>query len=427
MADIFCAASSPLAITAAGLVRRARAAGFTRQAPAITATADLSLIKKTRASAAGVLAVTATAALSRNRTLASAAGLSMVSSVTMNRGRDGFAANSTLSLAFAANTRRNPGFKAPASVISMTAVFSAPMKNPGFAAAASIVFGVAMALPKNVPVAAESSFAMAASAAMAKATPAKAAAKMEFTTKACPDRGRDAIGVCEVVADILHLWGFTNPRSAPSYAVNRALTDLNGGLQVVWNQADMRDYWSKSTLEIEILGGQSSLALPDDVQNVTGLCRVRDSRRTMVNLGTLGELELFSDLYLNGESVGEPVAYHIQRENQAGNDPARCIFHVTPAPADDTDFLLEVVKEAPRFGIRDITDCPRIPIPHRYVESLLLPVVRKRAASYYLFTAADKLPIIEQEYMEARMALGMADPLPGNAGDNMSKRKGGEA
>lgn len=302
-----------------------------------------------------------------------------------------------------------------------------PRRNPGFTALAALGFAAAIALPKDIRVSAPAALSFGASAALSRITPVTATADLDFTAKACADRGRDAIGVCEVIADILHLWGFTNPRTAPSYAVNRALTDLNAGLQVVWNQADIRDYWSKSTLEVAILAGESSVALPDNVQNVTGLCRLKDSRRTLVTLGTLGELELFPDLYLDGESVADPVAYHIQRENQTGNDPAKCVFHVTPAPATTTNFLLEVVKEAPRFGIRDIADCPRIPIPHRYVESLLLPVVRKRAASYYLFTDGDKLPVIEQQYMEARAALGMADPLPGNAGDNMSKRKGGES
>lgn len=334
-------------------------------------------------------------------------------------------AAAAIALTGGADARRNPGFAASPGI---TLVGNHdPRRNPGFTALAALAFAAAITLPKDIRVSAPAAISFGTGAALSRSVPVTAAAALDFTSKACADRGRDAIGVCEVIADILHLWGFTNPRSAPSYAVNRALTDLNAGLQVVWNQADMRDYWSKSTLEIEIPGGESSLALPDDVQNVTGLCRLKDSRRTLVALGTLGELELFADLYLDDESVGEPVAYHIQRESQNANDPARCVFHVTPVPAADTDFLLEVVKEAPRFGIRDVVDCPRIPIPHRYVESLLLPVVRKRAASYYLFTAADKLPVIEQEYMEARMALGMADPLPGNAGDNMGKRKGGEA
>lgn len=250
-----------------------------------------------------------------------------------------------------------------------------------------------------------------------------ALSRVGVTARGCLDRGRDAIGVCEVMADILHLWGFTNPRTAPGYAVSRALTDLNSALQTVWNQAENRDYWSKETLEISLAALSSSQVLPDTVQNVTGTCRIKDSRRPMTNCGTLSELEVFPDLYLDGGNASEPVAYHIERQSQNANDPVKCTFHVTPAPSEDTEFLIEVVKEAPRFGIRDFTDCPRIPIPHRYVESLLLPVVRYRATSYYLFTDQAKKAAIDADYAEARAALGMADPLPGNAGDNRGERK----
>lgn len=306
--------------------------------------------------------------------------------------------------------------------ISITAS-SNPLRNPGFAAIVAVSFASVIPLPKSIPVRSTAEVNFATSGSFSRSVPIAATAEIVFASKNCMDRGRDAIGVCEVVADILHLWGFTNPHTAPGYAIKRALTDLNAALQIVWNQADVRDYWVKQTLTISLLANATSSNLPDDVQNITGLCRLSSTRRTLVPCGTLGELENFMDFYLDGETVTEPVAYHVQRLNQVANDPARCIFHVTPAPLVNTDILVDAVKESPRYGIRDVTNCPRIPIPHRYVESILLPVVRKRATSYYLFTAQDKLEAIDQEYAQARISLGMGDPLPGNAGDNFNKRK----
>lgn len=241
--------------------------------------------------------------------------------------------------------------------------------------------------------------------------------------RASLDRGRVSIGVCEVLEDTVHLWGFTCLASAPSYAIKRAISDLNSALQVIWNHAEDRDYWTSETLEITVTTGLTSAALTDEIQNVQGTCRLKTSRRPLVPIGTLGELETFTDLYLDSESLDEPVAYHIERKAQVGDDPVKSTFHITPPPTEDTVFLLDVVKEAPRYGITDSTSCPRIPIPHRYVESLLLPVVRKRASSYYLFSSPDKKEEIDSQYAQAMSAIGMADPLPGNAGDNRKERR----
>lgn len=232
------------------------------------------------------------------------------------------------------------------------------------------------------------------------------------------------MSVCDVVKEMLGLWGIFCMKSAPDFALDRALNDLNGSLQTVWNHADERNYWSSDTLTITLASGESSQDLPDDIQNVVGPCRRSDNRRPLVPIGTIGELETFSDLYLDGETAAEPLAYHIERMNQDGNDPAKTKFHVTPAVGDTgMDFLLEVVKEAPRFTAIDMTTCPIIPIPHRYVESLLLPIARYQASAFSLFVAKDQKETIDREYQQARIALGLADPLPGKAGDNIERRE----
>jgi hypothetical protein len=90
------------------------------------------------------------------------------------------------------------------------------------------------------------------------------------------------------------------------------------------------------------------------------------------------------------------------------------------------DLILSVTLEAPRYTAGDLAGCPLLPIPHRYVESLLLPIARYRAASFYHFEQPDRMPQIEAEYAEAARAIGLADPLPGNSGDQRTRR-GGDA
>ena len=225
-------------------------------------------------------------------------------------------------------------------------------------------------------------------------------------------RGRT---LCELVGESLSLWGFLCSKSAPRYALDRAVTDINKALQLVWNNAEGRDYWSNETLTLTLADTESTANLPDSVQNVVGPCRRADNNRPLAPVKSIGEMEAFAALYLDGAALAEPVAYHIERLKQAADDPARCILHVTPPVSGaSTSFLLEVVKECPRYTTDDLSTCPLVPIPHQYAETMLIPIIRYNASSYYLFAAADpaQKETIDREYQQAMISLGLADPNP---------------
>lgn len=234
----------------------------------------------------------------------------------------------------------------------------------------------------------------------------------------------DGLSFTDLLDEALSLWGISRRCSAPESAINRAINDINGSLQVVWNNAEGRNYFSNDTLTITLADGESSQDLGDDIQNVTGPCRRADNKRPLVPIGTIGELETFADLYGDETSTAEPLGYHIERIGQTGtSDAAKCVFHVTPAVSGDSmDFLLEVVKEAPRYSKYDIENSPTVPLPHAYGESLLLPVIRYKASCYHLFRQQDQKETIDREYQQAALSLGLADPLPGKSGDNMERR-----
>ena len=145
----------------------------------------------------------------------------------------------------------------------------------------------------------------------------------------------------------------------------------------------------------------------------------------MVSIGTIGELETFVDNYLDGDTTTSPVAYHIERAKQSGSEPSSITLHVVPAVSEAAGvaFLIEVVKEAPRFQSADIFSYAPIPIPHKYVETLFLPIARYKASSFYLFVADKQKEAIERDYQMAMAAIGDADPLPGQAGDNREQPK----
>jgi hypothetical protein len=232
------------------------------------------------------------------------------------------------------------------------------------------------------------------------------------------------LSICDVVSNVLGMWGIFCRKSAPQFALDRAIADVNHALQLVWNNADGRNYWTNATVTVTLDDSESSADLDDDIQNVVGPCRVSTTKQPLTSIGSIGELETFSDIYLGG-AADIPVAYHVERLAQIGGDPAKCVFHVNqPIVGASVSFLLEVVKEAPRFTTADLASCPVVPIPHRYVESLLLPVARYQASGFYMFRQDALKPTIDREYQQAAIQLGLADPLPGDSGDN---KKGADA
>ena len=234
---------------------------------------------------------------------------------------------------------------------------------------------------------------------------------------------RNGLTVCDVIRDILMSWGMESPCSAPQMAKIAALNVLNQSMQVVWNQAIDRSYWTTSNLSVAISSGSNTSILTNDIQNVTGPVRLTTGE-LLVPLANISEFENFSASFLDGDSASVPVAYYLEREKQSGADPVKCILNIAPTPSSNITVKMEVVTEAPRYSLIDFDSCPLCPIPHKYVESLLMPVCRHMAMSSHLFIARDRQEAIVNGYAQARLLLDVADPLAGQSGDNIGYRKG---
>jgi hypothetical protein len=233
-----------------------------------------------------------------------------------------------------------------------------------------------------------------------------------------------ALTVQDILLDVFLMWAMESPCNVAIHYRKRALNDLNRAMQVIWNRAKERSYWTSSKLELTFPANQGKINLPGNVQNVTGHARLASNLKTLAPIGSLSELEQFSDLFLDGETPDRPVAYYIDREATSENDPASCSIHITPAPTEATVILLEVVNEAPRYTWEDYTARTVVPIPHKYVESLLLPAVRYYASCFWLFAGGEaQQKSLMMEYLDVARQIGLADPLPGLSGDNMNDRK----
>lgn len=233
---------------------------------------------------------------------------------------------------------------------------------------------------------------------------------------------KGGLTVCDVIRDILLCWGIEHPCSAPDMAKTAALNILNSGMQVLWNQAQDRNYWTQSTIELAFPSGTSSLVVDNLIQNVIGPARLTTGE-PLVSLANISEAESFSGAFLEDDAPLKPVGYFVERNYQTGADPAQCTFILSPTPTTNVTVRVDVVKEAPRFTILDFESCPVCPVPHKYVESILLPVCRYLSMHSHLFSNREREKAIVAGYAEARSLLDVADPLPGQSGENIGRRK----
>lgn len=244
-----------------------------------------------------------------------------------------------------------------------------------------------------------------------------------FRVLAKLDAGRNALGVGDILNEIALMWGLRGECELKDHDRRRALHDLNRAMQVLWNRAPDRKYWTQGSLEITFAAGVGVIDMGDSVQNVVGEVSLGDGR-PLVGVGTISEIEQFETLFLDSKPPGRPVGYHVERINQEGHDPARCRIHLSPTPTVTTTVVVDVVFEPPRFSVADIARNKPVPIPHRYAESLLLPVVRYYAAQYWQSQVSEEQRrTIDGDYREVAGLLGMADPLPGLSGDNRARRE----
>jgi len=213
-------------------------------------------------------------------------------------------------------------------------------------------------------------------------------------------------------ADALAVVGLYNPAGAPALMRDRALADINGALQLM--QLAGEDFYSREELSITIPANTASVALPSAVQRV--LEPVRMNNRPIIRLETRSQFQDFGALYfgtLTTLDPAPPVAYFIEGTRTAGSDPVALRFYVAPTPDASVALTVPVVQEPPSYVVADLANAAIVPpVPHKYHESILRPLVRfgMATSSFYSESDAGRLPDLRADYQRALSLLGMAAP-----------------
>lgn len=222
-----------------------------------------------------------------------------------------------------------------------------------------------------------------------------------------------------ILKDALQVFGFPDAASAPQKAIDRALNDINATIQQLADAGE--DFFGREELEVDLVTEIGSYTLPKNVQTVLKPVKLDDGTilRELTSRGQFLQFgQIFADQLSNAVAPGKPSAYFVESQrdtDDVSGDNVETIIHVLPSPtagwAAEVSLLLDVIREpSPVTAVALSAGTAVLEIPHKYVESIFLPLLRHNLSGSYLFQDKDKKPQIDLDYNMALVRLGKSDP-----------------
>jgi hypothetical protein len=213
-----------------------------------------------------------------------------------------------------------------------------------------------------------------------------------------------------LVTQVYNLWGMEVKSGRDiAFARGRVLEIINGALQIIYSKAEKLDYFNRETLDLTFGIGETTQNLPVGVQNILGPVKLGST--ALRNAGTVSEFESWLALYFATASAPR-VAFVDRRSSGTGFDSQACVLRIGPAPTAEVTVSLDYATEAPYYRETDYAGNARLKVPHSYVESLLLPIVKYNASLDSLFRREEMREALTADYRRALAQLGMVDPDP---------------
>lgn len=225
--------------------------------------------------------------------------------------------------------------------------------------------------------------------------------------------------LAEVLNDAAQVFGYANAAAAPQAVKDRALIDINAAIQLM--ESGGEDFFAREELAIDLATDTEKYALAKNVQSVLAPVTLDDGTplRELTSRGQLLQYpQLFADSLLTTVPSGKPAAYYVETLRDAADttgDSVAVAIHLRPAPSSawqgSGKLVLQVIKEPATVTAAALaTGTAVLEVPHKYLESIFLPLMRRNLAQSYLFYDKDKLPGIEADYERALDLLGRSDP-----------------
>ena len=185
---------------------------------------------------------------------------------------------------------------------------------------------------------------------------------------------------------------------------------INATLQTIYAGADRLGYFNRETVTLTYEAGATEGSLGSGVQGIHGPVRLETPRIILREVTDRAQFERYAETFYGNALPDGPRAWYLHAAHTAGGDSVALTLHITPEPAEEVNILVDVIVEAPRHAWADVAQGTPLGLPHKYVEALLLPLVRDWATSHELFSNAELLPQIKEQAELARLTLGLIDP-----------------
>ena len=248
-----------------------------------------------------------------------------------------------------------------------------------------------------------------------------------------------AITFAEVIDEILTIWGQRCGCCTDDEMLQQAVSIVNSSLQQMWSRARDREYFSRKQADvftdvagiIEIKQDYVDGAEEIPFQNLSSegftLVPSNGANVRLRRLTSRAEWEFFTQMYESADTT--PKAYYIDIV-QSNTDQGLGVvqIRVAPNPAAIQEFTMTYFCQAPRFTVNDYTNGRRVALPHSYVESLLLPLVKYEALASFWAVKMEGKDSIQERYAFAQSMMDKIDPAPsGDKPNKQSKHEGDKA
>lgn len=216
------------------------------------------------------------------------------------------------------------------------------------------------------------------------------------------------------------------PSAAQSYNDDDVAIAVNAAFQEIWSAPN--DYYRRKSTTLNTVASTEGYSLGATVQEVLNPVKIGASQ--LRGCRNRGEFDHYATRFLGATSdpaaEGQPVAYYVSRENNAGNDDLVAVeILFSPVPDDAYTVAYDYVAEAPNYATTDMDDAVEMEFPHKYCESILLPIAAKHLAGLCHWfhndgwdqPGRDRDKVLAESYMRARAILGYVDPIPAESTD----------
>jgi hypothetical protein len=217
----------------------------------------------------------------------------------------------------------------------------------------------------------------------------------------------------ELRDDLLRKVWVEYPNTAPDFVFEDVTIAINAALQIMWSGPV--DYFRRTKTTFSLTTAEK--VCDQNVQEVIGPVIIASTGAEIIRALDQQQFTFAAQRHLGSAAMDSavPIIYWVDAERQSADDSVKVTMRFSPTPAASTSITMIVATEAPSYSVATVTSANAevVPIPHKYVESILLPLARNEIAkSHWFWDDKNRAPLKES----AGLAMALLSSLDPDAG-----------